>query len=153
MQTTQCISPPPANYLKLQSVKRHNSTKSSQLRAIIAPVLTSSTLLACYPLLSCTFGSISALFLCQAALVQPLADQTVKEYFHPRPPLVLPVLLPICINNSYMNGMSGFKTLVRIISMTRLVIINFNEPALCCNPIRIYPLGINTMEQLTGLQQ
>ncbi len=92
-------------------------------------------------------------FLCQAALVQPLADQTVKEYFHPRPLSELPVLLIICINNIYMDGMSGFKTLIQIISMAPVLIINFNEPALCCKPIHIYTLAINIMELLTGLQQ
>ena len=48
-----------------------------------------------------------------------------------------------------MNGMSGFKTLAQIISMARVVIINFNEPALCCKPIHIYPLVVNIMELLT----
>lgn len=147
----QCVSPPRANYLKLQSVKRHNSAKSSKLKAVIARVLTLWTLLVCHPLLSCTFGSISAFFPCQTALVQQLARW--KEYFYPKLPSELPVLFPICINNIDMDVMSGFKTLVEITSMARVVIINFNEPALRCKPIHIYPLEINIMELLTSLWQ
>lgn len=45
------------------------------------------------------------------------------------------------------------KTLVPIISMIREVIINFNEPALRCKPIHIYPLAVNSMELLSRLQQ
>lgn len=52
-----------------------------------------------------------------------------------------------------MNGMSGFETLIQIISMARVLTITFNEPALCCKPIHIYTPAINIIEMLTGLEQ
>lgn len=49
-RTTQNTTPPWAHYLKLQSAERHNRAESSQLKAIIAPELTSWALLARRPL-------------------------------------------------------------------------------------------------------
>lgn len=90
------------------------------------------------------------------ALVQhvkgALSNWGSKRYFHSWLPIVLSHLLPICINNVYLSGMSGFKTLILFISMARVVIINFNGPALCCKP-NIYTLAVNIMELLTSLQQ
>lgn len=49
-----------------------------------------------------------------------------------------------------MNGTLGFKTLIQIISMAWVLIINLNEPALCCKLIHICTLAINIMELLTA---